>query len=64
MQKPAIECTPIGLQGALVLKLAYMMQFEAKILGNERYLLRDLCKMVKGGNKMLIDPLRRLTDQM
>ena len=64
MEQPASERTPTGLQGALLLKLAQMMQFRLEILGNERYMLRDLCNMVTMGNMMLIDPIRRLTDWM
>ena len=53
--------TLVGLQGALVLKLAQMMQFRVKIFGDERYMLRYFYKMMTRGNKMLIDPIRSLT---
>jgi len=64
MEKHVAECTPVHLQGELVLKLAQMMQFRDEILENERYILRDLCKMVIKGNRIFIDPIRRLTNQI
>ena len=44
MEKFSSEHTLVGLLGALVLKLAYMKKFRAQTLGNERYMLRALCK--------------------
>lgn len=64
MEQPTGERTPISLQGALVLKMVQMMQFRDEIRGDEGNMLRDLCKMVKMGNRMLIDPMRRLTDRI
>jgi len=64
MEQSIGELTPVGIYGALVLKLAYMMQFRAEILGDEGNMLRDLCKMVTRGNMILIDPITRLTDRM
>lgn len=64
MEQPAGEHIPVSLQGALVLKLGQMKQSRAQTLGNERYMHRYLCKMMTRGNKMLIDPIRRVIDQM
>jgi len=61
MKQPIGEHTPVILQGVLVLKLTRMKQFRAKTLGDEGNVLRNLCKMVTRGNRMLIDPIRRLT---
>ena len=58
------ELTLVGLHRELVLKLGYMKQFKAQHMGNERYMLRDLCKKVTRGNRLLIYPIRRITDQM
>ena len=51
-------------QGVLILKLAQIMWFQVETPGNERGMLRYLCKMLKKGNKMLIDPIRRPIDRM
>ena len=61
MDHPTNERTLVGLEGALVLKLAKMKQFRVESLGDEWNMLRDLCKMVTRGNRMLIDLIRRLT---
>ena len=64
MEQPVGDRTQVGIHRALVLKLAQMMQFRDEILGDEGNMLRDLCKMVKRGNRMFIDPIRRITDRM
>jgi len=49
LEKHVGDHTPVGIQGALVLKLAQMMQFWVEILRDEGNMLTALCKMVTKG---------------
>ena len=64
MEQHVGENNPIGGQGALVLKLAQMMQFKEETLRNERFMHRDLCNVDEKAKKDVNDPIQRLIDKM
>ena len=64
MEKLVGEHCPARGKGALVLKLAQIMQFRAKTLGNERVIHRALCNDDVKGEYDVNDPIRKLSDHM